>query len=407
VTSWPDPDETMLSILNTIPKEEEAQKGTAVFVESTARGVGDWFYNAYIAAKARTPGQEFEAVFIPWFVHDEYTVKMDKLGDVEFTNEETKLMDDHPEWEHVNPLNGRKALTPGQVLWRRKTLATDCGGDINRFRQEYPLTDMEAFVTSGDAYYDVEAVQARLKLVSAVQPVWEGEIEEEGEPAQWARNMRVKRVKVPYGRLKIWREPSEQHRYVIFADVSEGYNAGDLSVIDVFDIGDGFQCAQWAGHIDPDALGDVFCLCGKLYLWAWGAPEVRGPGLVTLQRLKNLSYPQVYQRTTYDKFSNEKQVKIGFDTNLKTRPVLLNAGREMFREGLVQINSPLTLQEMLTFVRDDNGKYQAQPGTHDDAVIAFSGACLLMQEGPRPSQKRVKVYRAPDEDEGRDRWTGY
>ena len=40
-------------------------------------------------------------------------------------------------------------LTIYQMNWRRHTLMNKCGGDEDKFKQEYPLTPDEAFITSG------------------------------------------------------------------------------------------------------------------------------------------------------------------------------------------------------------------------------------------------------------------
>jgi phage terminase large subunit len=59
------------------------------------------------------------------------------------------------------------------------------------------------------------------------------------------------------------------------------------------------------------------------------------------------------------------------------------------RENIALINDRLTLEEMLTFVRSEKGRAEAQGGAHDDLVMALAIAyyireqqfCLSAQDG--------------------------
>ena len=50
--------------------------------------------------------------------------------------------------------------------------------------------------------------------------------------------------------------------------------------------------------------------------------------------------------------------------------------RELIREDEILIKSPKILDELQTFVNLPNGKMAAQPGAHDDCVMALAIACF-------------------------------
>ena len=68
--------------------------------------------------------------------------------------------------------------------------------------------------------------------------------------------------------------------------------------------------------------------------------------------------------------------KPGFETSLKSRPIIINRFVEMFDKGEVCVNSKDLLNEMKAFQVDNNGKVQAVAGAKDDRVLAF---CMALE----------------------------
>ena len=145
VAFWRNPEETMLGVLQTVPDTPEAW----VVFESTANGVGGYFYDAYWQAK--NGESEFIAVFLPWWSHPEYDFDCsqedyDRILATITPEEQEGIAKFH--WE------------PGQLAWRRWAIANKCNGDLHRFKQEYPATEHEAFITSGAPAFDVDNLRA-------------------------------------------------------------------------------------------------------------------------------------------------------------------------------------------------------------------------------------------------------
>lgn len=132
VAYWPNAEEHAKGILQAVPNA----KGTEIILESTANGIGNYFYNMWDAA---TSGKsEFQAIFIPWYWQPEYTAEL-KNG------ESTGLTDDEQAYLEEHKANG---LTISHLLWRRRKL-NDFSNDYDTakelFNVEYPFTALDAF----------------------------------------------------------------------------------------------------------------------------------------------------------------------------------------------------------------------------------------------------------------------
>ena len=68
---------------------------------------------------------------------------------------------------------------------------------------------------------------------------------------------------------------------------------------------------------------------------------------------------------------------------------------EIVREEIEKINDRETLEEMLTFVRNEKGRPEAQDGTHDDLVMGLAIAHYIREQ---QSMKKKKEPVIPPED---------
>ncbi|MEG2421238.1 MAG: PBSX family phage terminase large subunit, partial [Oscillospiraceae bacterium] len=90
-----------------------------------------------------------------------------------------------------------------------------------------------------------------------------------------------------------------------------------------------------------------------------------------VQELSRLGYPNLYNREVPDTYTGKLKKSYGFQTNAQTRPVLVAEFVEMAREAIETICDRETLGEMLTFVRNEKGRPEAESGKHDDLVMAY------------------------------------
>lgn len=151
---WPNADEHAKGILQAVPQEP----GTEIILESTANGVGNYFHQQWQAAEAGM--SDFLPVFLPWYWQDEYRREVPE--DFDITDEETEIA-------------RQFGLDDEQIYWRRMKivdLAVGGGDGVMSFRQEYPNTSAEAFISSGGEYAFIrpELVLPARKPVSKPEP---------------------------------------------------------------------------------------------------------------------------------------------------------------------------------------------------------------------------------------------
>ena len=147
------------------------------------------------------------------------------------------------------------------------------------------------------------------------------------------------------------------------------------------------ECALWRGKIDPDLLGWVLTTIGKYYNESLIGVERNNHGLTTLTCLRNVhSYPNLYFERVLDERTARKQKKLGWNTTLKSKPLLVNHLRELIREEQIEIRSKEIIHELNSFSHHPDGKMGAQQGRHDDCVIAIGIAVMMAQLYP-PSMR--------------------
>lgn len=139
-------DEHAKGIMQAVPNE----RGTEIFIESTANGVGNWFHQMWQAAEAGL--SDYLPIFIPWHWEDGY--EREVPVDFQSTVEEQELQ----------RLYG---LTEGQLVWRRyKIIDLSVNGvdGTKSFQQEYPNNANEAFTSTGeDSFIDPNLIMAARK----------------------------------------------------------------------------------------------------------------------------------------------------------------------------------------------------------------------------------------------------
>lgn len=365
VAFWQDAKTLMTGLMQTIPDTSNSY----VFLESTANGVGGYFYDMW--QQAERGENDFVPLFFAWFEEPTYTTPfstkeekerfieevehtvLDHKGDIVYT-EEKELM------EQFN-------LTYEQLNWRKKAIRNKCGGDIDQFRQEYPSSPEEAFISSGRPKFNVNVLRKYLKKIK--EPKFIGDFEQ---------NQFVENAK---GKVSIWRMPEEGKYYSIGADVAEGLIDGDYSNAYVIDE-DLNLCARWRGHIDADLFGDELVKLANMYNQAYLGVENNNHGLTTLKAItvKN-EYWNVFYSKTYDKLNDTISEKLGWSTTNRTKPLMIDKLAEYVREKWVDMPDKDLVKECLTYIIEDNGSTNAQIGCHDDCVMSYAIALQVFLEG--------------------------
>lgn len=202
------------------------------------------------------------------------------------------------------------------------------------------------------------------------------------------------------GFIKIYKEPEEGVPYVIGGDTAG--NGSDKFVAQVIDNRTGEQVAMLRHSFDEDVYArQVYCL-GMYYNTALVGIETNFSTYPVME-LQRLSYPKQYVRETVDDFTQKPKHSFGFWTGTKTRPVILSELIRAVREDVRIVCDETTLEEMLTFVRGEDWKPEAEAGAHDDCVMA-----LAIAHGIRPQQRYTcEAKKGAEKAWTRDMWEDY
>jgi hypothetical protein len=125
---------------------------------------------------------------------------------------------------------------------------------------------------------------------------------------------------------------TRSQRYYIGADVAMGIKNGDYSVAQILDR-QKRRVAMWRGHIHPDRFADTLYHLGLHYNEARIVVENNNHGLMTAVRLgRDLAYPDVYTAVGEGQLNDQESFVIGFNTNAKTKPLIIDGLRAAMRD---------------------------------------------------------------------------
>lgn len=223
----------------------------------------------------------------------------------------------------------------------------------------------------GQTIFDAQKVSQRLSQLAG--PVRRGEF----TFATWYSpeanevlidDSTIRWVEMDTGPIQIYQEPAPGGAYVIGADTAgEG---SDFNVGQVIDHITGQQVCTIRGQMDEDLFAkQLYCL-GKHYHTALVSVEANFSSY-PIRELERLRYPRQYVRQAEDSFTHRIRQSYGFKTSSVTRPLVIAGLVEVVREHPEWLNDRDTLNEMLTFVRNENGRPEAQEGAHDDCVMSL------------------------------------
>jgi hypothetical protein len=271
---------------------------------------------------------DFKFHFAPWFTSKEY--RIDPEG-VEIPPRLLKYFDYLKEKHSIE-------LDDWQKAWYCKKEEQQ----KSLMKQEYPSFPEEAFTNSGRPVFDREQVSAAIARAEKV-PFIRGNFDSSGAFAA-----------DPHGMVKLFKKPDDGRKYANGADVAEGLETGDFSTQFILNK-DLEQMASFHGHLHPDLFGAQMISMGKYYNSAVLAPEVNNHGLTTLTHITNKNYPFIFMRKVLDERTNEWTDKAGWQTNIKTKPIMLDELIAAFRDNLITINDIDLLREMLELAYEADG----------------------------------------------------
>ncbi len=377
------PEDLVQSIFGSIASGPYTMK----VIESTAKGVGNFFHRTWIEATEHR--NNFTPVFIPWYSIDLYSKPIKE-------NDYGIFVDSMDEYEKEL---FRLGATLEAISWyrdKRREMP-----DEWRLFSEFPSTANEAFQSTGRRVFRTTYVSDARK--SCVPPSFVGDV--------IARcNNKSEFVPCVPGEdkgedmLRIWIMPDkEQHlrdRYVVTVDVGGTSNKADYSCIVVADriamLDGGVPeiVACWHGHIEHDKLAWKAMEIARAYDNALlvieaNTLETEGTEGDNFEYILNEisgKYSNLYCRTSLQEVKQGRPRRWGFHTNSSTKPMVINFLIKALRDGLYVERCLETTYELELYEYKDNGKEMgAIEGNHDDRVMATAILVWICYNYPLPT----------------------
>lgn len=371
---WRDDGKILTGLIRAVPSKDPH---TWFVKETTANGEGTLHHIEYVRAKEGK--SKFRAHFIPFFSNPEYRIEGKEISEEDITDTELNLLERFPkEKSHEN----KGYVNMANLVWRRdmiSKLVTEAGRDPeDMFKQEFPVDDVEAFLSSGNPVFSTQAVQNY--KAKARKPIAIGNLEGIGENVTFTEEKK--------GWLYLWDFPTLKGQYIIFADVGE---TSDFCVATVIDRKTWKVIAKFRTVMQSHAFGDELNKLGHFFNQALMAVEINNMGQSTADRLKTLKYPNLYMRDRLDGKTKKVTKIVGWRTDKKTKPLMIGYMQELVRLEEIDIPDIEILNELSTFVKNEDGTMSASAGNHDDCVMSVSGAYYILKLNPYIRKKEQKT----------------
>ena len=334
---------------------EAFTKNCIKIYESTANGYNDyqtmWDSGVHINC------------FYEWWKTKEYRIN--------FRNEEMKQDFLHEIdtkkgwiWDRLRWLRRDKRLDAEQLFWYWNKYEKYLDKDL--IKQEYPCTPQEAFLLSGKNVFDTAVILERLSALQ--RPIKTGYFAYDYDGL---RITNIRWVNDRGGYIRIYALPNQPEftQYCIGGDTAgEG---SDFFTGHVLDAKTGRQVAVLRHQFDADQYTrQMYCL-GKYYKDALIGIEANFDSYPIME-LQRLGYPKQYTREAQDTYTGRTEKRFGFKTTSLTRPTIISRLIEIVREHCDTINDRVTLEELLTIVRNEKGRIEAPQGGHDDMMMGLA-----------------------------------
>ena len=386
---FPKLDTIMLGLLQSVPNSPN----TMIVLESTANGVGNDFYNRW--CDAVEGNSDWKAIFIPWFELPSYSMPLvNGLYPIEgLKGDKAKFI----KGEKI--LKEKYKLSAEQMNWRRWCIINNCGGKPNLFCQEYPTTWQEAFIMSGNLYFDGDAL------------LLEEEKSTRAKEKQFPRIGDIVRLDNRYifreceeGKFRIYEFPQKETQYAIGGDSAEGLPHGDDSAMIVLNKKTNNVVCAYNCQADSDDFSLDLIKAGHFYNMAMIAVENKGYGTSVCKKIY-AHYGNIFRKIRDKTGQIDVTDELGWNTNSVTRPQMLGQLREEILDNATDLLDKELLSQCRTFINNPKKKRpEAEVGKKDDMVFARAIAGMVRHYYPniirRPMNNSLAGSIAPNQGYG-------
>jgi len=356
--------------------------GGKVTLISTPNGMDPLYYRTYDGA--RTGKNNFKIVEMRWYQDVRYNRHLKWVrGEEEI--ECDSIDRDKLRWEYSGITHETSTLeiSAYEIMIDDKWMATspwyenmcsDMNGDKKQIAQELDVS----FISSGGNIVDEEYIEFHEKNF-VTEPKYMAEIEK----SMW-----------------IWREPEEDHKYIMGVDVSRGDGA-DSSTIVILDFDGLEEVAEFQYKLSPDILAEIVYKYGNLYQAYTVIDITGGMGVATVMKLLEMEYKYLHYDDPKSRKLSEKYAKSvykqggkvpGFNVG-NTRLQMVSELEEHIRENKTIIRSARLTSELKTFVYK-NGRPDHMEGYHDDLIMSLAMCIFVVQTSFKRLERIEKQTKA-------------
>jgi hypothetical protein len=345
--------------------------GGKVIVVSTPNGYDPIYYEIYDQSLRGMNDFKISEMFWykdPRYTKDLYMVKTPDLVHY-LLNKEEYTSDKIIDLSTDNPYERDHTIVKKYMEDGYKPCSAWFEGMVKKlkFDRRKVAQEMESnFLGSGDNVFDSELMQNISK-----------------------NQIRDPQAKMMGGGLWIWKEPVNNHKYLMGVDVSRG-DSEDFSCIQIIDFDEREQVFEYVGKIPPDVLAEIAYKWGTMYSAYCVVDLTGGMGVATARKLQELEYKGMYidnvetaNKWKWDPKINDKIPGINFNNK---RVQIISAYEEAIRHGF-KIYSSRLYNEMNTFIYV-NGRPDHQKGHHDDCIMSIA---IALYVGEKSFQSLTKV----------------
>ncbi|HUP07667.1 MAG TPA: hypothetical protein VMU47_10980 [Caldimonas sp.] len=396
--TWGD-EQGLKSLIATLAQQNPAR---LYIFESTAYGYNMWYEMCEAAKSAES--QRF--IFIGWWRNEMYA--WPKESREYKTYWDGSPTSDELVWMREVEEEYKAKITPEQLAWWRWCLEENCAGDLNTMYQMYPPTANYAFQMSGSKFFSAERLNISFKRA----------MKTEAKYYRYEFGLHFEQTKFvecapANAECWLWDEPIEDAQYVMGADPAYGSSEwADRFAISLWRcfadrmVQVGEVCtADWT----PAKFAWVMCHLAGSYRPCMVNLELQGPGEVVFNEYQNLqrftTAPNDPRRDLYavtnsirdfihrkpDSFSGGMAPMSR--STLNTKITQMETLRSYFERDMLEIRSPLCLEEMRHISRDGD-KIGGEGRAKDDLAIAISLAVLAWDRWIKQEMSATNRYYA-------------
>ncbi len=330
---------------------------------------------------------------------------------------------------YMDARNGTSSFTSRFYSWRSRPGRDDvwlekqradmrAAGRERELAQEYPATDDEAFLVSGNLRFDRDAMKVHYDQCR--QPLPANIVLQAIPGGLESGAAKVLAPLLRSGQLKVWQLPNPTIGYVVGTDVAEGLDGRDYSC----SIG---LAARSLDHVftlhGHWSITNFTNLSAALAWWyntaLWGIERNNHGHAALAAADQQLHYPHLYwhadktDQTDKQRYSSDggQSKRLGWPTTASTKPGLIDDLDDVITS--FELHSPDVgfWGEAMTYIVNAKGGTEAGEGSHDDRVMAMAIARRMAQQpGAGTARPLVPALAGPpsrrkDRDSGQYGWS--